>query len=267
MDLRRNNSRNRVNTEIELQIVNQQFRNVVHIGRPIPVITNIQFLLYKLLYHKYIWHIFTFSIFFIFRILFGSTISLHEWYNDSLFFVITNNYLYKRLHWNNNMQKYFDNKDIKCYGSFFIGLTGITLFTIYFPSFYFTKNKVFLYNDHESIVFCIICIYVFITQMLSIKNMYCSTNHYMFRKHIAKYLFLLLYICIEIMCKWIYQVMSIDNSMFFIYNKYHFHHWMFGMYLLIFTELQQHYHTILQYIHYAIYLHGVACYGYDSLLM
>jgi hypothetical protein len=36
--------------------------------------------------------------------------------------------------------------------------------------------------------------------------------------------------------------------------------------LIFLTEIKQPYYTYLQYIHYAIYLHGVALYSYDSIL-
>lgn len=265
-NIRRNTSRNRVDTDFELHIVNEQFVNRINIGRPTPCITNTQFVLYKLLYHKYVWHSFMFLLFFLTRISFGYSISLQEWYNDTLFFVISNNYLYKRLHWNNDGMKYFDKREIRCYISFLLTYIGMFVFDIIMPQFHFSRFAISNYDISEYICFCGLCLYVCIIQFLSILHLYNSKNNFIFRKQLLKYLLLNCYIFLEYICYGLYYVLDFDIKLFSMSNNYRIHHWFFGLLLLIFTELEQQYHTIIQYIHYAMYLQGVACYGYDSLL-
>jgi hypothetical protein len=268
--LRKNVSRQRLDTEVELQIVNQQFHNVVHVGRPKFIITNIHFMLYKLLYHKYLWNIFMFSIYFLSRFFLGKNISLYEWYNDSLFFVLSNNYLYKRLHWNNDFEKYFTYQSVKCY--FYFIATYIFMFLFehisVFSQFHFSKNSVEKYNIYEYICFSIICIYIILLQLFSIIFLLNSKTKNITRKHFLKYIALLMYIFLEYICYGLYYIFHIEynESVFFISNNYRIHHWMLGLFLLIFTELPQQYHTNIQYIHYAVYLHGLSSYGYDSIL-
>lgn len=264
--IRRTASRQRVDTEQELQIVEQQFTHQIHIGNPIPCITNIQFALYKLLYHTYLWQSFMVVVFVSTRVLEGVSISHNEWYNDILFFIISNHYLYKRLHWNNDRQKYFDRRETRCFIAFFTVFVGMFVFNLLLPQFYFSLVAVSNYTIVEYICLYIIAFYVCITQVLSFLCLYHSKRPFIFRKQIFKYLLLIGYIFMDYICNALYLFVGKDTLQIETPHPYRLHHWMFGLFMLIFTELTQPYHTILQYIHYAVYLHGVSCYGYDGVL-
>ena len=103
--------RHRQNTEHELEIVSTVHNTRLRIGEP-NIQVRIQDFLYKLIYNKYYWNGLTYMLFLILRLsslqLEYTQISINEWYNDTLLFLISNNYFFKRIHWNNKNQGYYD---------------------------------------------------------------------------------------------------------------------------------------------------------------
>ena len=49
-------------------------------------------------------------------------------------------------------------------------------------------------------------------------------------------------------------------------NGYHIHHWILSIFFILLIDIHQPYYTMVQYLNYAIYIHGVAMYGYDAII-
>ena len=211
------------------------------------------------------WGMFTFGIFLIFRISFMSSAYLpytqDKWYNDIMIFLLSNHYIYKRLHWNNKRELFFRSKfpDNKLWViTMYIAVLIIyTLINTKMDTFFITYSQIQRLTTFETAVFVSLCMYFICNQIYSIYYLYQSHNKTILFNQLYKYLFIIVYAASGQMVKNI-LVQNPDDT-------FHIHHWIIGLLLIFITELPQPYHTYIQYIHYAIYTNGIAVYGYDSL--
>ena len=182
-----------------------------------------------------------------------------------MLFLLSNNYLFKRIHWNNMGEDYYNTKYSHTIIPFF--LSSVFIFSVSShnnPTFYITKNSVFLFDTFNTTLFVFIVLYILILQSASWVTI-CKSRE---RKrltiiHITKYILITLYFLLDRIILALHIKTSVTES---IENQYHIHHWFSGLLLLFLTEIKQPYYTYVQYIHYTIYLHGIALYSYDSLL-
>ena len=261
--------RQRQNTEQELNIIQIAHNTRLRVGRP-SCKQRVSDLVYSLIYNKYYWNSFTFFLFVGLRLLCVdinvTQVSIFEWYNDTMFFVLANNYLFKRLHWNNGNRDYYNNTNIKyaIVPYFLIVLIVFTIWSERTPTFYITKESVYMFDDFNKGVFILILLYTFGIQVWSCRNLYRSVHRQkLLSIHAMKYCVLLSYFFLDkILIALDTNVQSISD----VENNYHIHHWFCGIVLLFLTELPQPYHTFIQYLHYSVYLHGCAVYGYDTIL-
>lgn len=207
----------------------------------------------------YKWNSFMFSMFISLRLIsssfFNTPISVHKWYNDIPIFLMANHYIYKRIHWNNKRETFGSQirPEFKQDVMMLLFLSILVVYSVIhmsFNKFYLTYDKIRTMNSGELSAFISICIYVVSTQA-------CSNYYIGIRQHFYKYLLILLYIFSG---TFVYSIVQTTPD-----NNYHLHHWILGIFLLFLTEFPQPYHTVLQYLHYAIYLHGIAVYSYDAL--
>ena len=263
-------NRVRQNTDVELQIVDISERTNIRIGNPSCKQT-LEDLLYRIVYYKYAWNIFMGFIFLILRIITVTNkinkLSLTEWYADTFMFILVNNYMFKRLHWNNNNDSYFNtNFKYIILAWFTFCLVFFSIINICSPSFYIAKNSSIFFNIPNVILFSLIIFYVIINQAYTIHFLYhCNDYKVLLCKQMIKYGLLTIYLCLD---KIIYNVGLTDEpyESLINLNQYHIHHWFFGLILIILTELPQVYYSFFQYLHFVIYLHGVAVYSYDTIL-
>ena len=226
-------------------------------------------LLFKLIYNKYSWNFFMTTLFIGVR-LFGiqteyATITINEWYNDTLFFILANNYIYKRLHWNNAKQSFF-NTPIRGHiiKIFILSFVIFTIINANIGPFYIAKSSILSYDLPHSILFTLIVGYISVNQLFSFHFMY--THNFRTRillKQFIKYILLCLYLLMDLILITLAIPVKTTGEHT---NDYHIHHWFVGLLMIIMTEIPQPYYSILQYIHYSVYMHGVAMYGYDVIL-
>ena len=267
--------RQRYNTDDELHIVHIVNDNANNVND-----TNFDFL-YKAIYNKYYWNTIMGTIFLFQRLINtfinGHTIYLAEWYTDPLLFMLANNYLYKRIHWNNFNNSYFQtNQRNRAIFLFFISIPiYLVINDFIITSFHISKYSISSFNTHQILLFSGILIYTF---GILASSIYCiiRRNRRLLYIHIAKIILLTLYINLYNLLEYFnitYTVGKIihydesfasQTSSFDV--EYHIHHWFYALCLLILTELEEPYHTYIQYLHYLIYLHGVSYYGYDTLI-
>jgi len=255
----------RRNTEYELEIVEHVENAQLRIGRP-SYYTQLCDFTYKTIYYKYSWNSIMFLCFLFVRLMYINydyDISIYKWYNDSMFFILTNSYIYKRIHWNNINESYF-NTTFKgwCYIVLVTSLSIFTIININMPRFYLTQNSIRNFDTTNTIVFYIFIFYVIINQCISIKYLG-DHDIKLVIKQLLKYILLLLYIFMERILEILHITYS--NKPDFV-NQYHFHHWMCGLFLIFLTEMKQPYHTMAQYVHFSVYLHGIAVYSYEPLI-
>ncbi len=255
----------RRNTEYELEIVEHVENAQIRIGRP-SYYTQLCDFTYKTIYYKYSWNSIMFLWFLFIRLMYLNydyDVSIYSWYNDTMFFIIANNYIYKRIHWNNANISYF-NTTFKgwCYIIFILSLGIFTILNVNMPRFYLTKHSVEHFNVQDTSVFYLFILYAILNQCMSILYLYKQDNKLII-KQLFKYILVLLYIFMERILD-IFNVYYPNNADFI--NQYHFHHWICGLFLIVLTELDQPYHTMSQYIHFAVYLHGVAVYSYVPII-
>ena len=258
-------NRQRQNTDSELHIIEiaelthqrtNENDNDVYLG--------CNHLLYKYVYNRYHWNFLMGSTFLMVRLLYifflNAKLTIDEWYTDTLFFILVNNYLYKRIHWNNNCDSYFNTYYKGSVLVFFnIILTAFSIFNYNSNTFYITKHSVGSFDITNSLLFGLILCYVLINQIYTCIFLY-RIKKILLYKQMVKYCILILYFFID---KLLLKI-GIFNTLNI--NEYHIHHWFFGLILLILTDIPQPGYTFLQYINYSVYLHGVAVYGYDSIL-
>lgn len=216
----------------------------------------------RILQSSYQWSILTTTIFLSFRI--GSIFfsiqqfTLDEWYNDLVLFMMSNQFLYKKIHWNctrDLIQSEKDNCNILLF--FFIALS-VYIFVHETSTFYISPSVLQDMSDIDILIVSIACGYFFITQLFSIIHIYEKLKKKGTVVHFFKYVLLLLYI--------------FSGNIMSIFGKiqettiYHIHHWILAVFFMVLTDLYQPYHTTTQYLNYAIYIHGVAMYGYDAIV-
>ena len=260
--------RQRQNTEHELQIISLAHTTRLRVGEP-TVQTRTQDFLYRLIYNKYYWNAMTYSLFIILRLsslhLGYTTITINEWYNDTLLFLITNNYFFKRVHWNNKNQDYYSTRHKYIIVPFFaVCVLIFSLWSHNTPSFYITKTSVTSFDNYSMTLFVCVILYAFIIQVASFIDIYKSRQRKrLFSIMLIKYSLFIVYLCLD-------RLLLLTNTPLAIYepveNLYHLHHWFCGLLLMFLTEIRQPYYTFLQYFHYSIYLHGIALYSYDNIL-
>ena len=260
--------RERVDTEKELMIVqdlSDKYRYPMYTGKcrkHIEYFSRLCAYIYSIIQSTYKWNVFIFSVFLTIRIMFikvfAVDIHIQEWYNDIPIFLMANHYLYKRIHWNSKKELFFMEENTNNRSSIskgYIILIFIMSIIIYsllhdtFRTFYISYSKLSNMDNIELFIFISICSYFICNQIYSIYYTYPS------RIQFYKYMAIILYI---------FSGQLIYN-MYTTKNEYHIHHWIIGILLMFLTEFRQPFHTYLQYIHYAIYIHGIAVYGYDTL--
>lgn len=260
--------RQRQNTEHELQIISVAHNTRLRVGRP-SIQGHTQDFLYKLIYNKYYWNGFTYMLFLILRISslhMGHTeVSINEWYNDTLIFLLANNYLFKRIHWNNKQEDYYStNLKYAIVPFFTISLFIFSLWSHNTPTFYITKNSVVAFDSYSMMLFISVIAYTFLLQVLSIANICKSRErNKLLAITLVKYGIIAIYLCLDRILLALDTPLTISES---VENLYHLHHWFCGLMLIFLNEVKQPYYTILQYFHYSIYLHGIALYSYDNIL-
>jgi hypothetical protein len=255
----------RRNTDYELEIVEHVENAQLRVGRP-SYYTRLCDFTYKTIYYKYSWNSIMLLMFLFTRLMYINydyDVSIYSWYNDTLFFIIANNYIYKRIHWNNVNISYF-NTTFKgwCYIVFLLSLGIFTILNINMPHFYLTKTSVEHFDVQNTSIFYLFILYVIINQCISVRYLYKHDNKLII-KQLLKYILLLLYVFMERILD-IFNADYPDKESFF--NQYHFHHWICGLFLIVLTELNQPYHTMLQYVHFSVYLHGAAVYSYTPII-
>lgn len=260
--------RQRQNTDNELQIIKISHDTSIRIGRP-SCISRIKDATFSLIVNKFNWQIYTTTTFLLLR-LFSSlypinALNNYEWLNDTLFFCISNSYTFRRIHWNNNESLIF-NSESKYYLPLFLQVF-IVIFTIISykcPNFYLTKQSIENFDISNIILLSFIISYIIITQIFTLKYLYSQRSHNkLLIKHICKYCLIGSYLyLLQVLNYMNVPYNGINNTV----SEYHYHHWFIGLILLFITDLPQPYHSILQYSHYGIYLHGVSIYGYDTFV-
>ena len=260
--------RNRQNTEHELHIISVAHNTRLRVGTP-TFTKRCQDWLYALVYNRFYWNAFTFSLFLTVRLVSLSIniteVSIEEWYNDTLLFLFTNNYMFKRLHWNNKNDDFYRTSIRHFILPFYmITLLCFSLISHNMPTFYITKESVVNFDSYNKMVLGFVVLYAFLNQLLSFNDMCKSRRRNKLLKiQLVKYILLSCYLLLDR----ILLAMHVDiGTHTIVENKFHIHHWFCGLIMIFLTEMRQPYYSILQYIHYAVYLHGVALYSYDSIL-
>lgn len=254
------NRRNRTDTEMELIVINYNQNNYeeIYSNKCLKRIN-------RGLQNTYVWNTLMCSTFLCVRLLsalyFKHNITVEEWYSDSITFLMSNHYLFKRIHWNNNHDiTFYYNKNVLNICIFFLSLTIFTVLSRVLPAFYITKNSIYEFNFNETILFYFLCCYVILNQVITFYYISYLEKDNIILKHIIKYCLLAIFIFMN-------DILSeLEITKYDINSDYHIHHWLSSLFLIFITEFKQPYHTIFQYIHYGVYLNGVACYGYDTLL-
>lgn len=261
--------RARQNTEHELQIISVEHNTRLRVGRP-TCMNRTKDVLFSIIYNKYSWNTFTYMTFILLRLLtchlYEIELNIHEWYNDIIIFIISNNYFFKRLHWNNIGQDYYREKTKFVIVPFFLlSLFIFSLWSHNSPTFYLTHESIKNFNNYDMTLFISSCIYVGILQLVTIIEILRSNKRIrLIRIQMLKYSLLMCYLGLD---KLLYLTNTpFERSEENIDNEYHIHHWFCGLVLLFLTEIRQPYYTFVQYIHYSIYLHGIALYSYDSII-
>ena len=263
--------RQRYNTEDELHIVrivnnHSQYRDNV---------------LYNAVYNKYYWNGIMCALFLAQRLInifvHSHTIYLYEWFNDPILFLIANNYLYKRIHWNNIQESYF-NTNYKN-AALILFLIAVPLFGLVndfvITSFYISKHTLTSYTSTQVLLFYAIILYTLLNQIVSFYTLYMKKAKFLVVQ-LMKYAMLAFYVNIYNLlelCNIPYTLGTAVNTDTVVILQeesfeveYHIHHWFYALCLIVLTELPEPYHTFIQYIHYVVYLHGVSYYGYDTLI-
>ena len=263
--------RQRYNTEDELHIVRIVNNHSEHRNN----------LLYNAVYNKYYWNGIMCTIFLLQRLIntfvHSHTIYLYEWFNDPILFLIANNYLYKRIHWNNIQESYF-NTNYKN-AALILFLITVPVFCLIndllITSFYISKDTLTSYTSTQVILFYAIILYTLLNQIASFYTLYVKKKRFIIVQ-LLKYAMLVFYINIYNLL----EIFDISYTVGVVINKetliipqekpfeveYHIHHWFYALCLIVLTEFPEPYHTFIQYIHYAVYLHGVSYYGYDTII-
>jgi len=260
--------RQRQNTEQELQIISIAHNTQLRVGEP-SIQIRTQDYLYKLIYNKYYWNAFTYFLFLTLRIsslhMGHTSVSIDEWYNDTLLFLLTNNYFFKRVHWNNRNQDYYQTRYKHTIVPFFLlSLLIFSLWSYNTPTFYITKTSIISFDSYSMTLFVCVILYVVLLQMISWIDIYRSQDwKKLYLILFTKYSILAIYLCLDRILLSTDTPLAIQHP---IENMYHLHHWFSGMILLFLTEVRQPYYTFLQYFHYSIYLHGISLYSYDNIL-
>lgn len=267
----RHRQRQRQNTEDELYIV-----NVVNNHSE-----NRNNILFRALYNKYYWNSIMCMLFFTQRlanIYFNEhTIYLYEWFNDPIVLLLSNNYIYKRIHWNNVQESYFSSNYKNA--ALLLFFTSVPVFCIIndfiITSFYISRHSLTNYSSIQTVLFYSIIFYTILNQCISLHTLYKKRYRFVLVQ-IMKYALIVLYINLYN----ILELLHIKYTVGIVINKetliipqeepfeveYHIHHWFYALCLIVLTELPEPYHTFLQYIHYTVYLHGISYYGYDTII-
>ena len=173
--------------------------------------------------------------------------------------------MFKRLHWNNKNDDFY-RTNIRHYilPYFIIALTTFSIISHNTPTFYITKESVVNFDDYNKFLLSLVAIYTISVQLVSYIDMCKSRNRNKLLKiQLVKFALITCYLILD---RILFAFKIPIGTHNIVENKFHIHHWLCGLILIFLTEIRQPYYTVLQYFHYAIYLHGVALYSYDSIL-